>query len=66
MTTSHAWRLPPGDHSDLVDGIVMRQQGTHDGVARFVVGDELLRSVVLPVWQQFQSCLQHASGTNMT
>mmetsp|Transcript_79622 Transcript_79622/g.161930 ORF Transcript_79622/g.161930 Transcript_79622/m.161930 type:complete len:354 (-) Transcript_79622:755-1816(-) len=25
----------------------MRQQRTHDGVARFVVGDELLRSVVL-------------------
>jgi len=41
------WCLTAGDHGDLIDGIVMRQQRTHDGVARFVVGDELLRSVVL-------------------
>ena len=40
-------RLTTGDHCHLVDSIVMWQQGPHDGVACFVVSNELLGGIVL-------------------
>ena len=42
--------LTTRNHGDLVDGIMVRQQGANDGMARFMVGNEFLRGIVLVSW----------------
>ena len=41
--------LTTRNHGDLVDGIMVREQGANDGMARFMVGNEFLRGIVLVI-----------------
>ncbi len=48
-TTDLRHGLTTRNHGDLVDGIMVREQGANDGMARFMVGNEFLRGIVLVI-----------------